>query len=124
MTKKWKATDWLKRGDINLRVLEASWHRNGVGGAGFFAVLFEEKEQGRMLAALFDEPAYCAVFHLGELAKENITFGYGNSWRGDSYEAALRPAVEQWQELNGSNRIGPFSIPVLHLEAEADDDNQ
>jgi hypothetical protein len=98
--------------EIKVKILDVSWHRNGVGGAGFYAVLFEEAEQGLMVASLFDEPGYCAVYQLDLLTKKNIKFGY-NSWRGDRFEEKLRPAIKAFVKKNGSGRLGPFSMPVV-----------
>ena len=98
--------------DLKITIIEASYHRNGISGAGFHAILFDEAEHGRMIASLFDERGYCAVYSVGELAKGNITFGRGNSWRGDGFEDVLRPALEKWTESNGTNQIGPFSLPA------------
>jgi len=95
---------------MELKILEASFHRNGVGGAGFYAIIFEDKDEGRMVASLFDEPGYCAVYNIDELNRGNIAFAGGNSWRGDRYEEILRPMLKSFMENNGTNRIGPFSV--------------
>ncbi len=103
---------------MKLSVKNVSWHRNGICGEGFFAVLFADPEQqgdekkGNMVASLFDKPGYCSVYNLPLLEKGDIAFG-SNSWRGDVYEAELRPLVEKWLKANEGNRIGPFSTPVL-----------
>jgi hypothetical protein len=93
-----------------VEIVEASFHRNGIGGVGFYAILFDEAEQGRMIATLFDEPGYCAVYNVKELTANNVEFAGGNSWRGDVFEAALRPALKSYLEREGTNRIGPFSF--------------
>lgn len=93
---------------MNLTVKQVAWHRNGICGEGFYAVLFTDAEEGPMVAALFDEPGYCAVFHIPRLANGNVAFG-DNSWRGDRYASELRPLVEEWMKANGTNRCGPFS---------------
>jgi hypothetical protein len=97
---------------MELKIVDVSWHRNGVGGTGFYAVLFDDAEEGRMVASLFDEPSFCAVYKVELLAKNDVAFG-SNSWRGDRYEEALRPLVESFLQEKGTNRMGPFSIPVL-----------
>jgi hypothetical protein len=77
-------------------------HRNGVGGAPFHAVLFDEDkyahpdDQGRKVAVVFDEPDYCAVLDVKMLAAGDIAFG-SNSWRGDEYEPHLRKAIKKYQ---------------------------
>ena len=98
---------------MKLNVQSVAWHRNGVGGVGFYAVLFRDQEKERdMVASLFDEPGYCAVYDVGLLAKGSVKFAE-NSWRGDVYEAALRPLLKAYLSDNGTNRIGPFSLPTI-----------
>lgn len=112
---------------MKLEIIEASYHRNGVGGVGFTAILFKDlsdKKQGMMIASLFDgdERGYCSVYSVNELAKGNIAFARGNSWRGDVYEDALRPLLEKYQEEKGTGQMGPFSIippDVLEKELKA-----
>lgn len=101
----------MSRPKLELTVTDVSFHRNGIGGVGFYAVLFTDTESGKMVASLFDEPGYCAVYSIDELTKGNIAFAQGNSWRGDNFEAELRPLVDAWLEANGGNRIGPFAVP-------------
>ena len=50
----------------------------------------------KMVAVLFEENSHCAVFDIGELVKENIEFAQGNSWRGDVYETALHPLLDEY----------------------------
>lgn len=97
--------------ELELRIIKASYHRNGVGGMGFYAILFNDKEHGDMIASLFDEPGYCAVYMLQGLAAHNIEFANGNSWRGDRYEDALRPLLDIYLQAEGTNRFGPFAMP-------------
>ena len=99
--------------DIRVKIVDASYHRNGVAGVGFYAILFDEAEMGRMVASLFDEDGYCAVYKIDELAKGNIAFARGNSWRGDCYAAALRPALAEYLKHEGTNRLGPFALPDI-----------
>ena len=94
------------------KIAAASYHRNGVCGLGFYAILFDDPENGRMVASLFDEERACAVFNVDELAAGNVAFAGGNSWRGDRYEHELRPMLAAFLEEHGGNRIGPFVLPV------------
>lgn len=95
---------------MQLEILDASWHRNGICGAGFYAVLFKDADQpGVMIASLFGEFGCCAVYSVDELARGNIAFACGNSWRGDYYEQKLRPLLDVFLAKQGSNRIGPFA---------------
>ena len=86
---------------MRVKIISASHHRNGVGGAGFYAILFKWAGQ-TMIASMFDEPGYCAVYCVSMLAAGNAEFGGGNSWRGDEFEAALRPALEEWPAAHES----------------------
>lgn len=68
-------------------------HRNGVCGAPFYVVIFDDPEAGRMVATVFDEPNHVAVLNISETAAGNIAFANGNSWRGDHYEDWLRQQI-------------------------------
>lgn len=89
-------------------IQEIEWHRNGVGGAGFHAVLFTMVESGQkhnMLGIVFQEQAHVAVFDRDLLAEGNILFGT-NSWRGDVFEGVLREEIAKREEK-------PFSSPLV-----------
>ena len=85
-----------------IKVTETAYHRNGVSGEGFYIITFKWKPEGEkprnMVAVLFDEPGQCAVQDIDETAKGNITFGQGNSWRGDDFEPAMRKAIVKYGE--------------------------
>lgn len=95
---------------MKLKILDASYHRNGISGQGFYAILFNDADNGLMVASLFDESGYCAVYSVPKLAAKNVTFANGNSWRGDKFEIELRPLLQKWLKKHGSNRVGPFAI--------------
>jgi hypothetical protein len=86
---------------VNLAPKEVDYHRNGVGGNSFYVVTFEDAENGPMVGIVFSEPGDVAVFNTDELAKGNIAFGMGNSWRGDCYEDQLRQWVKEYQQAQG-----------------------
>ena len=108
-------------------VREVAFHRNGVGGNGFYAVRFTsdiEADDGRwgspvapaypdanFLGIVFDEPGSCAVICLDRIADCGVKFAGGNSWRGDQYEPELRDAIST-NKSSGSVRVGPFAIPT------------
>jgi len=81
-----------------MKILDCSYHRNGVGGTPFFVSIFQDDEpacKGKtMLAIQFDvEDEVCtAVFDLDLLAKGNIKF-MENSWRGDHFHDDLKELV-------------------------------
>ncbi len=81
---------------MKLNIIDIASHRNGICGAPFHVVLFEDKgpEGSRKVAILFDEPYHCAVLDVAKLAAGDIAFG-SNSYRGDNYEPHVRIAVEK-----------------------------
>lgn len=101
---------------MNLEIIKASFHRNGVAGIGFYAIIFKDRDEDKtMIASLFNNDesgGYCAVYDIDGLQKHNIEFARGNSWRGDRYESVLKPLLEKYLETEGTNRIGPFALPA------------
>jgi hypothetical protein len=79
---------------MKLNIIDIAFHPNGICGAPFHVVLFEDRgpEGSRKVAVLFDEPHHCAVLNVAKLAAGDITFG-SNSYRGDNYEPHLRKAL-------------------------------
>jgi hypothetical protein len=92
------------------KVKTLTYHRNGVGGLGFYCAIVED--EGRdMLVVRFvsydgkgenvvDESVgaiVCAAFDTKLLADGNITFGE-NSWRGDHYSDVMDAAIKQYQD--------------------------
>jgi len=84
----------MERETGRLKIIEIAHHRNGVGGAPFHVVLFEDdgEEGSRKVAIVFDEPGSCAVLDVAKLTRAEIRFGK-NSWRGDVYEHELRECI-------------------------------
>jgi hypothetical protein len=79
---------------MNLQIITFAHHRNGIGGAPFAVILFEDTgpEGGRKVAILFEQESHCAVLDVDKLAAGDIAFG-SNSWRGDRFEEPLREAI-------------------------------
>jgi hypothetical protein len=85
----------------NVKLIDWAHHRNGICGAPFHGVLFEDvdDENTRKIGILFEKSYHCAVLDVGKLSQGNIAFGF-NSYRGDVFEESLRavlnfPAVER-----------------------------
>lgn len=98
----------------HIKIQEASFHRNGVGGLGFYAIRFKYQpddadEPENFLATLFDEDGACAVISLDRLEKCGVAFAKGNSWRGDHFEPELRRLIKEGGTTSGI-RIGPFAL--------------
>ena len=82
---------------VKIKILEINFHRNGVAGNGFHAVLFKHgrgKSAQKMLGIVFLERGNIAVIDVGLLATEEGV-GDGNRWCGDVFEDALRAALEE-----------------------------
>lgn len=87
----------MKSSKLNIKQVE--YHRNGVGGLGFVAVLFHDSEVGDdMIATIFPQTSdiACAVYSIPKLSTGGVTFGE-NSWRGDRYFQVLQ-AFEEVRE--------------------------
>ncbi len=86
---------------MKLTIQQVAYHRNGISGAPFHIVLFQDAEEGPMLGIVFAEPYCVAVLHRDKLAAGDIAF-MSNSWRGDWYEPSLRTAIQQFntQEIS------------------------
>jgi hypothetical protein len=80
---------------MTIAIENIQYHRNGISGAPFHALLFRDPEQGSMLGIVFEQAYHVAIFNLDKLATGNIAFG-SNSWRGDYYEPYLRTAISGW----------------------------
>ena len=80
---------------MKLKIIHTAHHRNGVHGASFDLVLFEDRnpERSRKIGILFGQPHHCAVLDVAKLAQGDIAFR-SNSWRGDEYEPHLRKAID------------------------------
>lgn len=84
--------------DMKLTFKDVQYHRNGVGGTGFFCAVAHQEGMGDMLITYFPDipgECCCAVFQINLLP--NITFTE-NSWRGDRYAPAMKKACEEWVE--------------------------
>jgi hypothetical protein len=78
----------------NLQITDMDFHRNGVGGMPFHVALVDDPTEGdTKLVIMFEAEGHTAVLSLDQLIQnEDIAFG-SNSYRGDRYEAALRPLM-------------------------------
>ena len=80
-----------------MKLIKIAYHRNGVSGIPFWAVIFKDGKK-KMLGIQFDDDnCYTAVFDLNLLGEENITFGE-NSFRGDYYENFIRECIKNYNE--------------------------
>jgi hypothetical protein len=93
---------------MKLTIIDIAHHRNGICGAPFAVVLFEDSgpEGSRKVAILFDGQYHCAVLDVAKLAAGDIAF-MSNSWRGDQYEPSLRKAVQKHDEASLKSFLNP-----------------
>jgi hypothetical protein len=86
---------------MEIKIKKIAHHRNGVGGNGFYVVLFSWKEEGthkrNMQGIIFNGRGNCAILDVDEMVKCNIDFAMGNSWRGDHFESDLRKAIKEYE---------------------------
>jgi hypothetical protein len=93
-----------------IKVQRVRYHRNGVGGIGFFTVEFTDtKYKGqRFIATVWtreDESGETQIGdHYAVLTPDDMT----QCWRGDYYADQLLPAIRAAQQ-NGS----AFTAPVI-----------
>lgn len=82
-----------------IRLIDIAAHRNGISGAPFHVVLFDEAGQpaGTKVAVLFEAAHHCAVLDISKLAQGDIRFG-SNSWRGDAYESLIRNHITTFEK--------------------------
>jgi hypothetical protein len=79
-----------------LQILDLAYHRNGVGGMPFQVALVDDANSGDVkLVVMFEQEGYTAVLSVDKL-HEDEDISVSNAWRGDQYEAALRP--EMWND--------------------------
>ena len=92
--------------EVKVKILEVAYHRNGVGGEGFYVVRFEERTAGEMVGIIFAGEGQCAVLSVPKLTEGVIAF-LKNSWRGDVFEPHLRRAITQYngEEADASSEV-------------------
>jgi hypothetical protein len=80
---------------VRIRIIDLAYHRNGICGAPFHVVLFDDvdDENTRKVGILFEQPYHCAVLDVAKLTAGNIAFGV-NSYRGDRFEESLRSSLK------------------------------
>lgn len=85
-----------------IKIINAQYHRNGVGGEPFYAILFTDTELPRaghtMIASYFKDcelNGFISVFSIPKLYDGNVKFGQ-NSWRGDRYATLLKPLLKEY----------------------------
>ena len=85
------------------KVYALDYHRNGVGGAGFYVALIRDEDGSGKVAIRFPGPVGCdipcAVLDTAMLTDDSTPpskrIGFGlNSWRGDIYDGLVREAIE------------------------------
>lgn len=83
-----------------LKIKSVDRHRNGVHGATFDIILFDERDGGlsHKVAIVFDNPNHVAVLDVDLLCAGNIKRGE-NSWRGDDYEPFLRKELDRREKI-------------------------
>jgi hypothetical protein len=94
---------------MKLKIIDIAHHRNGVSGAPFDAVLFEDagSQGSRKIAIVFEVRDLCAVLDIARLAAGDNAFG-SKSRRGDD-ESDLRKVVKAYDEASLNSVFNPKS---------------
>lgn len=80
----------------NLQIMDMSFHRNGVAGMPFKVALVDDPSCDDVkLVIMFEAENHTAVLSLNSLVNEEDISSDTNAWKGDQYEAVLRP--EMWE---------------------------
>jgi len=79
----------MKTSDI--KIIDCDYHRNGMGGEGFYAVLFKYQKHN-MIGIIFEALTHTAILDIDKAHEGNIRF-FENSWRGDEFSEPLRAAI-------------------------------
>ena len=90
---------------MELTLRSIAYHRNGISGMPFHAVLFTERRNGAehdLVATVFDADCRVAVLDVGLLASGTVEFGV-NSWRGDRYADWLGERIAEWHRMPACN---------------------
>jgi hypothetical protein len=115
-----------KVGPIRAQIIAAATHRNGISGAPYGVVLFDDYgEDGSRKVGIWFEPGtegcHCAVLDVDKLAAGDIA-SMSNSWRGDHYDPMLRTVIEQidreerWRPVFGPDYWKQQKTPRPNLE--------
>jgi hypothetical protein len=75
------------------QIVSVAYHRNGIGGEGFYRVEFDETEYKNRLVAVVLEPE--SDERLGAIGVFVISPDCTDAWRGDQFADALRSIVKR-----------------------------
>lgn len=93
---------WYTGYDLAVHPSLVARHRNGVGGAPFYVILFDWQndvsgERGQDFQAIvFDAPWHTAVLDPQKIIEGNIDNFGSNCWRGDTFEEHLRAIISDY----------------------------
>lgn len=104
---------------MKMKVISVQYHRNGITGMPFYAVLFKDEDRTTKVAVSFEwdgrafESAPIAVLDVADLASGKVDSKY----RGDFYEKFVRQAIAT--ATNGERSI---PIPCIGTPAHSCDE--
>ena len=104
---------------MKLKIIDIAFHRNGICGAPFHAIIFRDPDVGQMLGVVFDEPHHVAVFNMEKLAIGNITFGCQLvAWRPVRNDSAKSYRIFQQPRRLTMPRTYPLEIALDEFSDE------
>jgi len=71
------------------RILDHTYHRNGISGAPFWLIMFESTRGEVLMATMFKHQGHCAVHDPWHESPLN------QKYRGDCFEAELREMIKE-----------------------------
>jgi hypothetical protein len=81
-----------------IEIREVAYHRNGIAGLPFWAVLFNDTDEGmfNQLATIDEDGKDCRVINMGIALFGRIGQDKGmNTWRGDYYLQKIKEAMQE-----------------------------
>lgn len=89
-----------------MKVTKLAYHRNGVGGLGFYVGIIKDEDGSRKVCIRFSDidkkvgAIACAVLDIDLLNKDIIGMfeEEGNAWRGDDYSEVIDNAIKKKTE--------------------------
>lgn len=98
-----------------VKLIQLAYHRNGIGGVGFYVAVVNENwdgDKGKMLIVRFPPNQrkhygdMCAVFDIDKLQGDNPVGWDYNSWRGDRYVKLMDEFIIQQNGDMGREFLG------------------
>jgi len=90
------------KGEVKMRVVKLTYHRNGVGGMPFYVGIVKDEKSRKVVIRFKDLDSLvgnimCVALDVDMLNRNNIE---DNAWRGEYYVRLIDEAIERRTEMN------------------------